>query len=372
MSEPAVPSLHCPMCRAEITESAPFAFCSRCSMVMHDTCVRDNKCPHCSGELVNLPGRTLHLIISGSSAQDVTLVARSLLAQTQVHRQIDDEKTEIKRLEVSGKIRDLTVVDHNLDKRISILKVDENVKVEELIIALANKLGLPTVRNLAVELLFCLGMLLESNEELTELLSERLGLSISVSADMLSIREDITFQDFIKLLVSDKEILAYFAQERSWPVPISDCLHIYHLTRGLSHKELPHDQTLKEAGIEDGETLIFDVDRVSGGGIRFYSNGNLKEIKFEPDEASYIIEVLRELQRLRKSANDPVTAFADNEQRTAWREQLATHRKNLHRLEIQLAKFGSLNAPLWLLNQIEDEKVEIKRLEDLLRSQQKA
>ena len=56
----------------------------------------------------------------------------------------------------------------------------------------------------------------------------------------------------------------------------------------------------------------------------------------------------------------------DDEQHTAWREQLAIHRKNLNRLEIQLAKYGSLNAPLWLLNQVDDERAEIRRLKRLL------
>jgi len=56
----------------------------------------------------------------------------------------------------------------------------------------------------------------------------------------------------------------------------------------------------------------------------------------------------------------------DDEQRAGWREQLAIHRKSLSRSEIQLAKFGSLNAPLWLLSQIDDERVEIERLERLL------
>jgi hypothetical protein len=59
----------------------------------------------------------------------------------------------------------------------------------------------------------------------------------------------------------------------------------------------------------------------------------------------------------------------DNDQRAAWRDQLAIHHKNLRRLEIQLAKYGSLNAPMHLLNQIEDEKAEIERLEDLIKGQ---
>jgi len=57
----------------------------------------------------------------------------------------------------------------------------------------------------------------------------------------------------------------------------------------------------------------------------------------------------------------------DNEQRAAWYEKLDVHRKNLHRLEIQQAKFGSVHTPTWLLNQIDDEKAEIERLERLLK-----
>ena len=58
----------------------------------------------------------------------------------------------------------------------------------------------------------------------------------------------------------------------------------------------------------------------------------------------------------------------DDDQRAGWREQLAVQRKNLRRLELQLAKYGSLNAPLSLLNQVDDVKAEIERLERLLKT----
>lgn len=47
--------------------------------------------------------------------------------------------------------------------------------------------------------------------------------------------------------------------------------------------------------------------------------------------------------------------------------QLALHRKNLNRLEEQLAKYGKMDAPLLLLNRIDDEEAEIQRKEKLLR-----
>ncbi len=45
------------------------------------------------------------------------------------------------------------------------------------------------------------------------------------------------------------------------------------------------------------------------------------------------------------------------------REELEIHKKNLGRLKLQKAGHGSLNVPLHILNQIEDEEKEIKRLE---------
>lgn len=56
-----------------------------------------------------------------------------------------------------------------------------------------------------------------------------------------------------------------------------------------------------------------------------------------------------------------------NDQLTALREQLLIHQKNLAQSEIQAAKFGSLDVPLRLLNQIDDEKQKIAHLENLLK-----
>ncbi len=44
-------------------------------------------------------------------------------------------------------------------------------------------------------------------------------------------------------------------------------------------------------------------------------------------------------------------------------EQILVHKKNLNDLEIKKAKFGSLDVPVYILRQIEDEKEEINRLE---------
>lgn len=50
-----------------------------------------------------------------------------------------------------------------------------------------------------------------------------------------------------------------------------------------------------------------------------------------------------------------------------WQELLSVHYGNLRKLEMQLAKFGGLNAPIHLLNQIDDEKAEIQRLRNLMK-----
>jgi len=70
---------------------------------------------------------------------------------------------------------------------------------------------------------------------------------------------------------------------------------------------------------------------------------------------------------LQYHSNTEEEFMPDNEQQAMWREQLDIHRKQLHRLEIQLAKFGSLHAPVHLFGEIDDVKVEIKRLEKLLK-----
>lgn len=56
----------------------------------------------------------------------------------------------------------------------------------------------------------------------------------------------------------------------------------------------------------------------------------------------------------------------DDDQRAAWRKQLAIHRTNLNRLEEQKAKYTSLNVPIHILHQIDEEIAEIERLLILL------
>lgn len=51
---------------------------------------------------------------------------------------------------------------------------------------------------------------------------------------------------------------------------------------------------------------------------------------------------------------------------TALRRQLAIHRRNLARLEEQLAKYGKMDAPPHLLNRIDDEKAKIRRKKGIL------
>ncbi|RMD91158.1 MAG: CHAT domain-containing protein [Calditrichaeota bacterium] len=59
----------------------------------------------------------------------------------------------------------------------------------------------------------------------------------------------------------------------------------------------------------------------------------------------------------------------DKDERTLLREELMTHRKNLRRLQLQLAQWGELNAPIRLFNEIEYEEAKIKELEQLLSRQ---
>lgn len=64
-------------------------------------------------------------------------------------------------------------------------------------------------------------------------------------------------------------------------------------------------------------------------------------------------------------SNIPRTNAGDDRQ-ASLRRQLVTHRKNLNRLEEQLAKYGASDAPLRLLNQIDDERATINKIEDSL------
>lgn len=64
--------------------------------------------------------------------------------------------------------------------------------------------------------------------------------------------------------------------------------------------------------------------------------------------------------------NNPAP-LPEDERCAGWRKLLAAHRKNLERLEFQKAQYGSADAPLRLLNQIDEEQTEIQRVETLLR-----
>ena len=57
----------------------------------------------------------------------------------------------------------------------------------------------------------------------------------------------------------------------------------------------------------------------------------------------------------------------DEERVISLRKQLTSHRRNLWRLEEKLAKYTELEAPVALLNQIDDEREAIARIEDELR-----
>jgi hypothetical protein len=267
------------------------------------------------------------------------------------------------------KIRDIKIVVESTGKVIPIVEMNEDIEVRDLLVFLAfRELG---HFGFGIEkFLYSLGNLCEKDRSLTALISERLGLNLTANlADSvlsIEIEEEITPYTFIKLLATDKEILEYLACERRLRIPT---LPGAVLIRKLTHKQLSSRQTFDEVGIENGETLILDYARVAGGCIRFYSNGNLREIIFTPEETADILKVLGELYHLRERLASNLPPISHNDgRRAAWREQLAIHHKNLRHLETQLAKYGSLNAPLHLPNQIEDEKAEIERLETLLGS----
>lgn len=69
------------------------------------------------------------------------------------------------------------------------------------------------------------------------------------------------------------------------------------LIREYSHTELLPDQTFKQVGIKDDETLLFIFETKSEGYIDFHSTRNFKKLKFQPEEALYMLEILRELYK---------------------------------------------------------------------------
>lgn len=194
--------------------------------------------------------------------------------------------------------------------------------------------------------------------------------------------EDVTFIAFLEALASQIAL------------PVAD-FSTSHLIRELSNESLSLHRTFRELGIEDGEVLIADFERTAGGNISFYENGRPKEIEFTPEETNSVIEILRESQAIQnRYAASPLrdvgvfariflklrgilqgfgehqdTNTADAQKLlqdqvfSSLHRQLITHRNNLIYLEEQLAKYGQMDAPLYLLNRIDGEKAEIQRLE---------
>jgi len=87
----------CAYCASEIRREMHFAMCDTCHAVVHINCAHSfgGKCPTfgCSGKVIIYPER-IHIVVSGSSAKDVELVARSLLTQTQ-NQQVDHHKWDV-------------------------------------------------------------------------------------------------------------------------------------------------------------------------------------------------------------------------------------------------------------------------------------
>lgn len=87
-------------------------------------------------------------------------------------------------------------------------------------------------------------------------------------------------------------------------------------------------------------------------GARFVEKQRLNATKF----AALVKEVLQEMGAALSEGGGSMKA-------ESLRKQLTSHRRNVWRLEEKLAKHTELEAPITLLNQIEDEKKEIARLE---------
>jgi hypothetical protein len=189
------------------------------------------------------------------------------------------------------------------------------------------------------------------------------------------------------------ELLKTIAYKTNLPAGTSEIL-----VRLSTHKQLLTHQTFKTIGIENDEVLLADFERVAGGNISFYENGRPKEIEFTPEETNSVIEILRESQAIQNGyAASPLrdvgvfariflklrgvlqgfgehqdTDTADAQKLlqdqvlSSLHRQLITHRKNLNRLEEQLAKYGQMDTPLYLLNRIDGEKAENQHLEKQL------
>lgn len=71
-----------------------------------------------------------------------------------------------------------------------------------------------------------------------------------------------------------------------------------YLIRRITRKELLLNETLNQAGIQDGEMLIFDYVRTAGGHFEFYPDGKVKHIETIPEETQFLADILREIRLL--------------------------------------------------------------------------
>ena len=113
--------------------------------------------------------------------------------------------------------------------------------------------------------------------------------------------------------------------------------------------------------------------------MRAYENTVSKQEKAGEVELTVISEPLalstmrdrkRSAENLELNLSDPIFGSCnvtnENDEQTSLRRQLAIHKRNLNHLKEQLAKYGQMDAPPYLLNRIADEEVEIQHLEKQL------
>ena len=67
--------------------------------------------------------------------------------------------------------------------------------------------------------------------------------------------------------------------------------------------------------------------------------------------------------------SDSPQANVEGDRQASLRRQLVIHQKNLNRLEEQAAKYGSVDVPLRLSNQIDEERAVVKKLRISLTNQ---
>ena len=80
-----------------------------------------------------------------------------------------------------------------------------------------------------------------------------------------------------------------------------------------------------------------------------------------------LLQLASELEKVMKSSCPHLEEDILEEERASLKHQLASHRRNLYRLQEQKAKYGIL-VPLAISNQMDEEEWEIKRLRAKLES----